>query len=343
MGRNLVCFFSLAFAFPVVAQTSASIYSVSYQAPKVVQVAPGQVLHLTLHGLTTTFDSTQVATTVPLPSNFSGLSITLQRTGASQPELLPLLRGEGSGVSCNGSLAAAILAPADVLPCVDGDATYDIWAQIPFDMAPNTVAADNFGCSSFPCTTRHLNDAVLTVNEKSGTGKSVRLFPVLDQVHLLNSCTDRIGPVGLQGSGSVYATYPCVAAIAHGDGSYVTATKPAKPGEELVAYAYGLGAPAALFPTASATPAAGVPLNQPFTISFTGVATQAGASPDYVGLVGGAAGLYQVNFHVPSVPADLGPCTLPPSLMQLSTNPFNLTITLLGTASQDQASFCVQP
>jgi uncharacterized protein (TIGR03437 family) len=71
--------------------------------------------------------------------------------------------------------------------------------------------------------------------------------------------------------------------------------------------------------------------------------TQSGANPDYVGLVGGAAGLYQVNFHVPSVPANLGPCTLPASLTQLSTNPFNVTITLLGTASQDQASFCVQP
>jgi uncharacterized protein (TIGR03437 family) len=167
-------------------------------------------------------------------------------------------------------------------------------------------------------------------------------FLGIDQVHLLNSCTDNIGTV-LLGGISVYATYPCIPAITHLDGSWVAPEKPARPGEVLVAYAFGLGAPAAPFQTASATPAGGVPISRPFTISFTGVASQPGAAPDYVGLVSGSAGLYQINFRVPSVPLDLAPCSTQSSFTQLPVNPFNLTMTLIGTASLDQASFCVQP
>ena len=188
----------------------------------------------------------------------------------------------------------------------------------------------------------NFNDAVLVVSELSGTGKSLRVLPVVDQIHLLNSCSDNIGLVGLEGV-SVYASYACVPAITHSDGSWVTTVRPAKPGEELVAYAFGLGSPTTHFDTVAATPAGGVPLGRPVAISFTGIATQPGAAPDYVGLVGGSAGLYQINFHVPSVPANLAPCNGPAGFTQLATNPFNLTMTLLGTASLDQASFCVQP
>ena len=220
-----------------------------------------------------------------------------------------------------------------------GDKTYDLWVQIPYDLPTNSPGADNTTCPALGC---NFSDAILILTELSGTGKNLRVAPVVDQIHLLNSCTDSIGTVGLEGS-SAFASYACVPAITHADGSWVTAAKPAKPGEELVAYAYGLGAPTARFDAISATPAAGVPLGRPIGISFTGVAAQPAAAPDYVGLVGGSAGLYQINFHVPSVPANIAPCTGPASVTQLAINPFNLTMTLLGTASLDQASFCVQP
>jgi uncharacterized protein (TIGR03437 family) len=187
-----------------------------------------------------------------------------------------------------------------------------------------------------------VNDAVLTVNEAAGPGLSVRVLPVVDQIHILNSCTDNIGTVGIQGT-SVYASYACLPAITHGDNSWVTAANPAKPGEELVAYAFGLGAPATLFDTSGATPVGGVALTKPFNLSFPGIASSAGGRLDYVGLVGGIPGLYQVNFHVPSVPATLAPCTTSGVVTQLATTPFNFTMSLMGTASVDQASFCVHP
>jgi hypothetical protein len=53
------------------------------------------------------------------------------------------------------------------------------------------------------------------------------------------------------------------------------------------------------------------------------------------GSIVGNAGLYQINFHVPQVAPDIPACG--------AQNPFNLTMTIQGTSSADQASFCVQP
>jgi hypothetical protein len=245
-----------------------------YQNARLPQVAPGQVLHLTLQGITTVFDSTQVAKTVPLPTNFQGLSVSLQRSGTAQTELLPLLRMDVGSTSCDGP----DLQP-NAIPCVADDKTYDLWLQIPYDLPANSPGADQSTCPPLGCS---FSDAILVLTEQSGTGKNLRVVPVMDQVHLLNSCTDNIGTVGLQGS-SAFASYACVPAITHANGSWVTAAAPAKPGEELVAYAYGLGAPTTRFDPVSATPAGGVPLGRPIGISFTGVATQPAAAPDYVG------------------------------------------------------------
>jgi hypothetical protein len=335
MRGILLSLIALACSFSAGAQTPASILRLGYQGARLTQVAPGQVVHLTLEGLTTVFTSTQVAQTVPLPTNFQGLTVSLQRSGPGQIELLPLLRLDLGSTSCDST----ILQTANAMACAPGAKTYDLWVQIPYDLQPNTPGADNTACPELGC---NFTDAILILSEESGTGRSLRVLPVVDQVHLLNSCTDNIGTVGLEGA-SAYASYACVPAITHANGSWVTTAAPARPGEELVAYAFGLGAPATRFDTVSATPAGGVPLGRPVGISFTGVVSQPAAAPDYVGLVGGSAGLYQINFHVPAVPANLAPCTGPASLTQLAINPFNLTMTLLGTASVDQASFCVRP
>src|SRR5450432_2209848 len=92
MRGILLCLASLACSLSVVAQTTASVIHLGYQTARPVLVAPGQVLHLTLRGLTTVFHTTQVAQAVPLPTNFQGLSVSLLRSGTAQSELLPLLR-----------------------------------------------------------------------------------------------------------------------------------------------------------------------------------------------------------------------------------------------------------
>jgi len=269
------------------AQTGASVVNLGYQTARTIVVAPGQVLNLTLHGLTTSFDATQVANAFPLPTNFNGLSVSLQQSGATTPILMPLLNGSGV-LSCNRGLAAFLIQPANLVTCPFEDATFDLVVQIPFELKPNLPGIDN-GCTTVPCQSS-INDAVLTITEAAGTGASLRVFPVVDQIHILNSCTDNVSTVLLAGP-SVYATYACYPLITHADSTGVSPSKPAKPGEELIAWAFGLGRPDTAFTTVSGTPAAGVPVSRPFTLSFTGVTAPGYSSPDYVGLVGGEAGL----------------------------------------------------
>jgi uncharacterized protein (TIGR03437 family) len=312
------------------AQTGASIVNLGYQTARSPLVAPGQVLHLTLHGLTTSFDATQVATALPLPTNFNGLSVSLLQSGASTPILLPLL--DGSGVlSCDRGFAVSFIVPANLVACPTEDATFDLVVQIPFNLMPNPPGIDNT-CPAHPCP--GINDAVLTISESAGTGASLRVFPVEDQVHILNSCTDNVPTVTL-GGGSVYSTYPCYPVIPHANYTGVSPDSPATPGEVLTAYAFGLGVPDTTVTTVSGTPASGVPVSRPFTLSFTGVTAPGYSSPSYVGLVGGNAGLYQINFQVPAVPTGLPKCD--------AQHPSNLTMTIQGTASVDQVSFWVQP
>src|SRR5262252_6993363 len=44
-----------------------------------IKIAPGQVVTLRVRGLTKRFDATQVATSVPLPVDFDGVSVTLRQ------------------------------------------------------------------------------------------------------------------------------------------------------------------------------------------------------------------------------------------------------------------------
>jgi hypothetical protein len=320
----------------------ASIVHVGYQNPRSVVVAPGQVLHLTLHGLTTDFPATPIAQSFPLPTFFNGLSASLQKSGSSTQEMLPLLRLD-TIVSCKLPAGPPAFGPTNTVPCAAQDKTYDLWVQIPFDLTPNTPGEENASCNTPGCTLPTLADAVLTVTETSGPGLNLRVLPVVDQVHILNTCADNLGALAASQGASFYASYACVPAITHANNTFVTGANPARPGEELIAYAYGLGAPPPpFFDILSGTPAAGVALSAPFTLSFPG-GSQPAVKPDYVGLVGGNPGLYQINFHLPAVPATLTLCTPPPAPSQLPLVPFNFSMTITGTASVDQASFCVQP
>jgi len=133
------------------AQSGASIVSLGYQTPRLPLVAPGQVLHLTLHGLTGSFDSTQVSPTIPLPTNVNGLSVSLLQSGSSVPILVPLLRGPGGLGSCNRGIAAGLIQPGNLVACSSDDATYDLTVQIPYEIKPNPPGIDNIGCASTPC------------------------------------------------------------------------------------------------------------------------------------------------------------------------------------------------
>lgn len=141
-------------------------------------------------------------------------------------------------------------------------------------------------------------------------------------------------------------------AVAHQDGSLVTESRPARPGETLVMYAAGLGRTIPAVPSGTAAP---VPA--PVTIGryslgfdFTPAPVTCGprlpgtAEPHFVGLTPGFVGLYQVNF---TLPAEIPPYT--PSCRGLPGRT-NLTITLaivgptdlqLPKGALDAACICV--
>ncbi len=103
---------------------------------------------------------------------------------------------------------------------------------------------------------------------------------------------------------NIVAVTPGVAAMTngtiiaqHADGSYVTATAPAQPGEILTIYLAGMGLTDVAITTGEVSPSSPLahPLVQP-TVTVNGESAQI----NFAGLTPQAVGLYQVNFTVPA-------------------------------------------
>ena len=195
----------------------------------------------------------------------------------------------------------------------------------------------------------------LFVTENGRIGTSVDLTPLADQIHILTACdvllpsaVERVNLTGL----------PCAPMVTHADGTLVSATKPAKSGEELVAYAVGLGPTNP--PVATGQPAAthssttesfeigynyypnALPA-KPVVFSNTGNPPPPPA-PLYSGLTPVYVGLYQINFFVMAAPAGTPPCDDPNTVgLGASVVQSNLTVSFGGVFSFDGAGICVAP
>jgi hypothetical protein len=107
----------------------------------------------------------------------------------------------------------------------------------------------------------------------------------------------------------------CQPVVAHADGRLVTEANPARAGETLVLYAYGLGWVPGV-KTGEAAPKEPRPVGSPLTTVWFDFTVDApprnpyggGSVPAFVGLAPGYVGLYQVNFVVPAPPAGHPPC-----------------------------------
>jgi uncharacterized protein (TIGR03437 family) len=178
-----------------------------------------------------------------------------------------------------------------------------------------------------------------------GAGQ-INVVPLTDQVHILTGCESFISnlPVAV-----ITATgLPCPSIVTHADGSALSVTSPAKAGEELVAYAVGLGQtnPASLtgqLVTKSA------PTVTTFTLDYNfhpnalpSRPLPNGPQPIFAGTTPGYVGLYQVNFAVPPVPAGTPAC-VDASKLPLGSNVVqsNLTVSVGGQFSFDGARICV--
>jgi len=215
-----------------------------------------------------------------------------------------------------------------------------ITIQIPYELQP--------GCSFATPVCNVLLLTQLVVTAGGVAGPPIDLTPLSDQVHILTAC-DTVLPSG-SGIAPVDGL-PCAPLVTHANGSLVTAVSPAQGGEEVVAYAVGLGFTVPRIPTGQAA-AVATPTEEPFRLDFNfrpnALATQpmplilepGSSSPDlnsplYSGLVPGYAGLYQVNFIVPQIPAGVQACS--------GSVQSNLTVSVGGQMSFDGAGICVAP
>jgi uncharacterized protein (TIGR03437 family) len=268
-----------------------------------------------VRGLKTKFGSPQVATSLPLPTDFGGVSVMLRGYGdRSMP--LPLIRAD-SADPCAWSVVTP--DPKIQAPCADPDAgTFVFQVQIPFRIVVN---------GTWPLNTVPVlvSDLVLFIQENGQAGPGLRVTPVLDQVHILQKCS---GPDRLFGEDQ------CSPDIYHGDTSPVSASNPARSGETVVAYAYGFGRPEVLIDGAIATSAPGLRLETPVSVHFPGLGTDEDTAV-YSGLVAGQVSLYQVNFRIPALPSGLPACG--------PGRTSNLTMIVRGVVSSDTVSFCAEP
>lgn len=281
-----------------------------------LRISPGQVLTVRVRGLTKKFTSTQVAPSVPLPNNFGGVSVTLRQNNDATGVAMPLIRGDFAD-----NCAWTVVAPdPSVQPkCDDPDAgTFIFQVQVPYKLVAN-------GTGPVDEVRPIVSDAILSVQEDGRPGRDLRVVPVLDQVHVLRKCL---------GADQLYGEDRCTPEIYHSDNTPVNPSNPARSGEALVAYAYGLGRPETLIDAGTATPAAGLRLETPVSVQFPGVATTAHAAI-YSGLVPSQVGLYQVNFQVPPLPDGLPACG--------TARNSNLTMIVRGSASSDTVAFCAAP
>lgn len=297
----------------IFAQGGGAVVGAGYHLFGPISVAPGQVITIFVTGVGNVTRKYS-AGNPPLPATLGGISATLSETE-------------------QGSIAAPILAVFPFSACKNvmqqpcGTITA-VTLQIPFDLQPNIP-----GSFSPPLI------AFLTLSDRLGHSASMELNPVLDQIHLVDFFdTILAGDMSQPVSGGGVVT--------HADGSVVNVSKPARLGEELVMYAVGLGATNPMVKTGAASPAPPVLAAGTFVLNFDYHPNAppappipspffSPASPVFVGLTPGFAGLYQINFVVPATPAPAVPCGV-------GAGPSNLTVTVVGATSFDGAAICVE-
>lgn len=215
-----------------------------------------------------------------------------------------------------------------------------VTVQIPFDIPACGLCAAPV---PFPS-----GQIVVSVGGVAGPGVGVQ--PLQDQVHFLTSCDVILAGTS---SGRPLNGLPCTPVITHANGQKVSNLSPAKAGEELVAYATGLGATNPALTTgqpASQTVSTVTTFNIDFNYRVNALATQPGAvggqvaSPLFTGATKGYVGLYQINFVVPPPPAGLTPCvnnaTIAAGGLAVASN---LTVSVGSGYSFDGAGICILP
>jgi uncharacterized protein (TIGR03437 family) len=324
--RSLSLLCAVCLGVPALAQPI--IGGAGHSNPVPLPVAPGQLITLFIQGVNTQLTAPVRASGGSLPTMLAGVSVTYrQGTDRAAPilEVRPISSCLGIPQPA-GSTCGTILA---------------VTAQMPFEML---TLCPICGRPDIPAS------IAATVNGTTGPFLSVQ--PLADQVHIVTACE-----VTMDSSASPPLTggLPCPPMITHADGKLVNVSNPAHSGEELVAYATGLGQTDPPQQTGKAAPSAASTVTA-FSIDFNyrpnALATKPfgpvfgllGPTPVFSGVTQGFAGLYQVNFVVPTPPASVPACVDPATIVAFGNVVVsNLTVSIGSNFSFDGAGICVQP
>ena len=303
-------------AIAILAQSTVQqpiVSQAGYSFPVPLSVAPGQLITLFVQGVNTQLTAPVRATTTPLPTMLAGVSVNYHQ-GTDQAGAMLEVRPISTCLGIpppSGSTCGTILA---------------VTVQLPFQML-----------TLCPLCARPDIPASIAVTVNGVTGLSISAQPLNDQVHFLTTCD-----VMMPGSQNRINIPPCAPMVTHADGKLVSATSPAQSGEELVAYAAGLGQTDPPMSVGQSAPNA-LATTTSFAIDFNyhpnALAAKPGSfatpAPVFSGATAGFVGLYQINFIVPPAPPALPHCD--------NSIQSNLTVSVGSPFSFDGAAICVQP
>jgi len=288
-----------------------------YQVPAAaLDVAPGQLIVLHVHGIATTIPSnvTVVPDSSGYPHVLDGISVDL-------------IQGVNATASALGLHAAyqthcLELGPKPP-PC---SAVTGITLQIPFELETD------FPAKGDPAP-------YLQISENGKSVGAVSLRPVSDNINVLNTCDDSQVYI----SAAVSAPQTICAPIVMVGGALNSLYNLAHSGDELAVWLYGMGAITPQAPGCCSSPDQLSKPVQAFQLNFD-YRPNAPASPVVPGFGVTAAPLftayvgapYQLNFVVPPIPPGMPPC----DGVHVKSN---LTVTVTGSNSSDAAQICVSP
>ena len=332
MSRQLL--FLIAALCPAFAQNGVIPAAIGYSEPPALQATPGQVITLFLYGVPSGTDGrlrSAEAGAGDLPTSLAGISVRVFQSGS--PAVPAALFSVRQREQCG--LSGSITGDQSCLLTL-------VKIQFPFEFAGDLVLDDRG-------VYRYTLIALMSIDVDGRLGRRFPMQPIPDNGHILTTCDATWDT----------ATPPefCARQVYHSDGSLVTPTAPAHPGETLFLLYYGLGRTDQAVPTGQVAPSgAGITELIPDHPRVTlGIETnflnalssspRLPANPDTANatsvpvvsgfLQPGQVGIYQVNFTIPTVQGSIMDCG-----GEVRSNSI-----LLATTSQgvEAVALCVEP
>ena len=273
-----------------------------YSAVEPLEVAPAQVVLISTYGIPGRPGRSGVPVSVSIPeAELDGLRASIRYAGLS-PMTVQFLGIRQSGCDSNTAVSC--------------DPLTGLTLVMPLAMPPVGAAAE------------------LVISDR---GRDVRTIPVRsvpDRIHIVSTCDEVAVSVGNDVPGE-----ECGPVVRRPMGRRVTPQDPARPGETIVVWAYGLGVPGrqveADFGRITSV------LNPP-TVRFSFGAPGApvlpgpGTAPAFAAAFPPTP-LYQINITLPELPQNL---SIPACGQAVKSN---LTVLLSGLSSMSTVSICVAP